>query len=89
MAQLVKLLDYVSRYENDLSRYPTQYIRLKKYQWERMKINGKMERILADGNRKSRKNRMSRKREDGFPLFSGCSGNGKTVIEEMGIPIDG
>ena len=38
MAQLVKLLDYISRYENDLTRYPTQYIRLKKYQWERMKI---------------------------------------------------
>ncbi|KXH87149.1 nuclease-related domain-containing protein [Sporosarcina sp. HYO08] len=37
MAQLVKLLDYVSRYENDLSRYPTQYIRLKQYQWERLK----------------------------------------------------
>ncbi|MDN4606979.1 NERD domain-containing protein [Sporosarcina highlanderae] len=38
MAQLVKLLDYVSRYENDLSHYPTQYIRLKKSQWERMKV---------------------------------------------------
>lgn len=38
MAQLVKLLDYVSRYENDLSRYPTQYIRLKTSQWERMKV---------------------------------------------------
>ncbi|WP_432358019.1 nuclease-related domain-containing protein [Sporosarcina sp. UB5] len=37
MAQLVKLLDYVSRYESDLSRYPTQYIRLKNAQWERMK----------------------------------------------------
>ncbi|WP_438311604.1 NERD domain-containing protein [Sporosarcina sp. FA9] len=38
MAQLVKLLDYISRYENDLTRYPTQFIRLKKYQWDRMKI---------------------------------------------------
>ncbi|MEZ7170622.1 nuclease-related domain-containing protein [Sporosarcina sp. OR05] len=38
MAQLVKLLDYVSRYENDLSRYPTQYIRLKTTHWERMKL---------------------------------------------------
>lgn len=38
MAQLVKLLDYISRYENDLTRYPTQYIRLKKYQWDRMKV---------------------------------------------------
>lgn len=37
MAQLVKLLDYISRYEHDLSRYPTQFIRLKKYQWDRMK----------------------------------------------------
>lgn len=44
MAQLVKLLDYVSRYEKDLSRYPTQYVRLKRYQWDRMKTqweNGK------------------------------------------------
>lgn len=37
MAQLVKLLDYISRYENDLTRYPTQYIRLKRRQWARMK----------------------------------------------------
>lgn len=38
MAQLVKLLDYISRYENDLTRYPTQFIRLKRHQWERMKV---------------------------------------------------
>lgn len=38
MAQLVKLADYVSRYENDLSRYPTQFIRLKRHQWERIKL---------------------------------------------------
>lgn len=37
MAQLVKLLDYISRYENDLTRYPTQFIRLKRQQWDRMK----------------------------------------------------
>lgn len=37
MAQLVKLLDYVSRYENDLTRYPTQFIRLKRHQWDGMK----------------------------------------------------
>lgn len=37
MAQLVKLQDYVSRYEKDLKRYPTQFIRLKKQQWERTK----------------------------------------------------
>ena len=37
MAQLVKLQDYISRYEVDLTRYPTQFIRLKKGQWERVK----------------------------------------------------
>lgn len=37
MAQLVKLQDYVSRYEKDLKRYPTQFVRLKKQQWERTK----------------------------------------------------
>ncbi|TQR14643.1 nuclease-related domain-containing protein [Psychrobacillus soli] len=37
MAQLVKLQDYVSRYEKDLARYPTQFVRLKKQQWERTK----------------------------------------------------
>lgn len=37
MAQLIKLQDYISRYEIDLTRYPTQFIRLKKGQWERVK----------------------------------------------------
>ncbi|UTE74047.1 NERD domain-containing protein [Rossellomorea marisflavi] len=37
MAQLIKLQDYISRYEMDLYRYPTQFVRLKKQQWEKMK----------------------------------------------------
>lgn len=37
MAQLVKLQDYISRYEIDLKRYPTQFVRLKKQQWDRTK----------------------------------------------------
>lgn len=37
MAQLVKLQDYVSRYQMDLKRYPTQFVRLKKQQWDRTK----------------------------------------------------
>ncbi|HWL13316.1 MAG TPA: nuclease-related domain-containing protein [Ureibacillus sp.] len=36
MAQLVKLQDYISRYQIDLSRYPTQFVRLKKIQWDRV-----------------------------------------------------
>lgn len=37
LAQLVKLQDYVSRYQLDLARYPTQFVRLKRVQWERVK----------------------------------------------------
>jgi len=37
VAQLVKLADYISRYQVDLNKYPTQYVRLKKLQWERLK----------------------------------------------------
>lgn len=37
MAQLVKMQDYISRYQIDLARYPTQFVRLKKSQWDRVK----------------------------------------------------
>lgn len=37
MAQLVKIQDYISRYQIDLARYPTQFVRLKKNQWDRVK----------------------------------------------------
>ena len=36
LAQLIKLQDYISRYEWDPYRYPSQYIRLKKDQWEKL-----------------------------------------------------
>jgi len=38
MAQLVKLQDYISRYQIDLTRYSTQFVRLKKSQWEKTKF---------------------------------------------------
>lgn len=34
MAQLIKLRDYITRYEADIYRYPNQYIRLKKQKWK-------------------------------------------------------
>lgn len=36
MAQLIKLRDFISRYETDIYRYPSQYIRLKKERWEKL-----------------------------------------------------
>ncbi|SEU07967.1 hypothetical protein SAMN05421676_11831 [Salinibacillus kushneri] len=36
MAQLIKLQDYISRYETDFYRYPGQFIRLKKENWKKL-----------------------------------------------------
>ncbi len=36
MAQLVKLQDYISRYEKDIYHYPAQYIRLKNENWKKL-----------------------------------------------------
>jgi hypothetical protein len=39
MGQLIKLQDYISRYEMDIFTYPSRFVRLKKQQWERTKAN--------------------------------------------------
>lgn len=36
MGQLIKLQDYVSRYEQNIFLYPSRYVRLKKQQWEKI-----------------------------------------------------
>lgn len=36
MAQLIKLQDYISRYEQDIYKYPSRFVRLKKQQWEKL-----------------------------------------------------
>ncbi|TDQ39063.1 nuclease-related domain-containing protein [Aureibacillus halotolerans] len=37
MAQLIKLQDFVSRYESDMFKYPSQFIRLKQQRWRHLK----------------------------------------------------
>ena len=37
MAQLIKLRDYVSRYEQNIVLYPSRFVRLKKQKWEGLK----------------------------------------------------
>src|SRR5690625_3594842 len=36
MAQLIKLRDYISRYETNPFHYPTQFIRLKQENWRKL-----------------------------------------------------
>lgn len=38
MGQLIKLQDYVSRYEQDIFSYPIRFVRLKKQQWEKTQL---------------------------------------------------
>lgn len=38
MGQLIKLQDYVSRYEQNIYLYPSRFVRLKKQQWDKLKI---------------------------------------------------
>lgn len=44
MAQLVKLHDYISRYETDIYRYPSRFVRLKKERWNRFFSDWAMKR---------------------------------------------
>ncbi|HWO75739.1 MAG TPA: NERD domain-containing protein [Bacillus sp. (in: firmicutes)] len=46
MAQLIKLSDYISRYEQDAYSYPSRFIRLKKKQWERLLDRWKNEQLM-------------------------------------------
>ena len=48
MAQLIKLQDYISRYELDTYRYPSQFVRLKKQQWEKWKENWEQGEMLYE-----------------------------------------
>jgi hypothetical protein len=48
MAQLIKLQDYISRYEQDIYHYPAQYIRLKKKNWQSVKTSFESGHLLQD-----------------------------------------
>ncbi|QGH35369.1 NERD domain-containing protein [Gracilibacillus salitolerans] len=60
MAQLIKLENYISRYQRDIFHYPSQFSRLKKENWERLKylwedqmqlkLEGKNEEDLKETN---------------------------------------
>src|SRR5881392_2140244 len=47
MGQLIKLQDYISRYEQDIFTYPSRFVRLKKQQWVRTRTNWENEGVDA------------------------------------------
>ena len=83
MAQLVKLLDYVSRYEQDLSRYPSQYIRLKRYQWERMKTQWESGADLSEWQQGIQDNPVEPIEEKWFSPLVRLFGQRRTELSEI------
>ena len=87
MAQLVKLQDYISRYENDLSRYPSQFIRLKKYQWDRMKIqweNG-LDHLAWQQKTEEIEPEEEKKFASLFRLFSSRKNESTTIVNSVEV----
>ncbi|MFG6121215.1 NERD domain-containing protein [Thalassobacillus sp. B23F22_16] len=48
MAQLIKIQDYISRYESNMYRYPGQFIRAKKQHWQTMKQRWSEQRLALE-----------------------------------------
>ena len=51
MGQLIKLQDYVSRYEQDIYRYPSQFVRLKRQQWTKFHTAYKEGALMEEGKK--------------------------------------
>ena len=75
MAQLLKLQDYISRYETDIYRYSNQYIRFKKQQWnalqqakEKLYTEPTLSEVLVEEQKETRLsnlwNNIKRKKDD-------------------------
>lgn len=60
MAQLIKLKDYVSRYEWDPYRYPSQFIRIKQEQWNNLyQLWGSQDKTIEDEENNPKDSRPS------------------------------
>jgi Nuclease-related domain len=73
LAQLIKLYDYISRYELDAYRYPSQFIRLKRQQWDKVLSaweNNAFHSLMKASQAPSEKQELSQGRKNLFKIFS-------------------
>lgn len=74
MAQLIKLQNYVSRYQQDVYHYPSQFVRMKKQQWHKFVNYSEMQKhdgfaqteIMIHENDSKEKNSMLHKLKNLF-----------------------
>jgi hypothetical protein len=77
MAQLIKMQDYISRYEQDIYRYPTQFARLKKQQWDKLKAAynaGELDRLYSEHTESETQVKFDLPQEDSKRLFKKVKG---------------
>lgn len=53
MGQIIKLYDYISRYEQNVYHYPARFIGLKRKQWEALKHHWENGSLIEDGREQS------------------------------------
>lgn len=77
MAQLIKMQDYISRYEQDIYRYPTQFARLKKQQWDKLKAAyeaGELDRLYSEHAERETQVKFDTPREESKGMFKKVKG---------------
>ncbi|MFB8735493.1 hypothetical protein ACEQPO_22345 [Bacillus sp. SL00103] len=67
MAQIIKIQDYISRYEQDPHHYINQFIRLKKQRWDELKKASKEDNDIHLTKFLNKRLNKRRKRERNSP----------------------
>ena len=83
MAQLVKIQDYISRYQIDLARYPTQFIRLKQNQWERVKHQWQTGEVIEQWEHLEEEDSQEQKKTSIFQKLFPFKKDKEIVVEEI------
>lgn len=88
MGQLIKLQDFISRYEQNIFSYPGRFVRLKVQQWERTKENWENEGMDAANLSIPSAAPSIEDEKQKQPLFGKIMGMlGRNQIEEEQIPL--
>ncbi|SFB17983.1 hypothetical protein SAMN04488577_1434 [Bacillus sp. cl95] len=87
MGQLIKLQDFISRYEQNIFSYPGRFVRLKVQQWERTKENWETEGIDASNLSISPTSSPIEEEKQKQPLLGKIMGMlGRNQNEEVELP---
>jgi len=87
LAQLIKLQDYISRYQIDMNRYPAQFIRMKKSGWERVKTDWESGELVQKWEQIDDSDTVQVEEKKRFSLFKNIFKKNKSM-DELDLPIE-